>query len=124
VIQTGADCLLTSGGAPDVLAGADSIARLRRQAAGRLEIMAGGGLRLSNLAEVVRRTGVSYLHGSLTRRNETPIHAENGESNGNHAGNGHLLAETQAILQADVRESVRLLREEVLARESAPQATR
>jgi copper homeostasis protein len=123
VIQTGADCLLTSGGAPDVLAGADSIARLRRQAAGRLEIMAGGGLRLTNLAEVVRRTGVSYLHGSLTRRNETPIHAENGESNGNHAGNGHLLADTQAILQADVRESVRLLRQEVLARESAVQTT-
>jgi copper homeostasis protein len=124
VIQTGADCLLTSGGAPDVLSGADSIARLRRQAAGQIEIMAGGGLRLSNLAEVVRRTGVSYLHGSLTRRNETPIHSENGESNGKQRGNGHPATDPQAILQADVRESIRLLRQEVTARESAAQATR
>ena len=45
VIQTGADCLLTSGGAPDVLAGADTIARLHLQAGPRLKIMAGGGLR-------------------------------------------------------------------------------
>ena len=124
VIQTGADCLLTSGGAPDVLRGADSIARLRRQAAGRMEIMAGGGLRLTNLAEVVRRTGVSYLHGSLTRRSETPVQPENGKANGNHPGNGHLAADTQAILEADVRESIRLLRQEVTARESAAQTTR
>jgi len=124
VIQTGADCLLTSGGAPDVLAGADSIARLRRQAAGRMEIMAGGGLRLTNLAEVVRRTGVSYIHGSLTRRSVTPVHAENSGPNGNHAGNGHPPADLQAMLEADVRESIRMLRQEVNARESAAQTTR
>jgi len=123
VIQTGADCLLTSGGAPDVLAGADSIARLLRQAAGRLQIMAGGGLRLANLEEVVRRTGVSYLHGSLTRRSATSMKSENGESNGNRAGNGHPAPDTQAILEADVRESVRLLGQEVAARESAAQPT-
>ena len=40
VIETGADCLLTSGGAPDVLTGAESIAQLRRQAGERLAIMA------------------------------------------------------------------------------------
>lgn len=124
VIQSGADCLLTSGGESDVLTGAESIARLRRQAAGRLEIMAGGGLKLTNLAEVVRRTGVSYLHGSLTRKNETSSHAENGESNGKQAGNGHSAISTQAILQADVSESIRLLCHEVNARESAAQATR
>jgi copper homeostasis protein len=123
VIQTGADCLLTSGGAPDVLAGADSIARLRRQAAGRLQIMAGGGLRLANLAEVVRRTGVSYLHGSLTRRNVTPMQAEISEANGKQAGNGHPAVDTQALLEADVRESIRLLGQEVAARESAAQPT-
>jgi copper homeostasis protein len=124
VIQTGADCLLTSGGAPDVLSGADSIARMRRLAAGRLQIMAGGGLRLANLAEVVRRTGVSYLHGSLTRRNLAPMKAEFGEANGNHAGNGHLAVDIQAMLEADVRESIRLLGQEVAARESAAHAAR
>ena len=124
VIQTGADCLLTSGGAPDVLAGAASIARLRRQAADRLEIMAGGGLRLAILADVVRLTGVSYLHGSLTRRNVAPMQATNSEANGNHSANGHHLVDVQAMLVADVREAIRLLGEEVAARESAAQPTR
>lgn len=113
VIATGADCLLTSGGAVDVFEGAESIARLFRQAGGRLNMMAGGGLRLANLIEVVRMTGVSYLHGSLTRR------AEWEEANGLPKRNGHDAVSGPAILEADVRESVRLLRQEFAARESA-----
>jgi len=65
VVATGADCLLTSGGKAAVLHGADVIARLARQAGDRIEIMAGGGLRLKSLAEVARRSGVTSLHGSL-----------------------------------------------------------
>lgn len=68
VIESGAECLLTSGGAPHVLSGAESIARLHKQAAGRVQIMAGGGLRLDDVGEVLQRTGVSYLHGSLIRK--------------------------------------------------------
>lgn len=116
VIETGADCLLTSGGAPDVLSGAESIARLRRQAGEGLHIMAGGGLKLGNLAEVVRRTGVSYLHGSLIRG-----HVDREETNGKPGGNGHLAVNGRAMLEADVRETIRLLREEVAARETAVQ---
>jgi copper homeostasis protein len=103
VIETGADCLLTSGGATDVMTGAESIAQLREQAGGRLAIMAGGGLRLNNLVEVVRRTGASYLHGSMTRRRDA-------EAEG---------ATSIAVsgLEADVRESVRLLRDEFTTRE-------
>jgi copper homeostasis protein len=123
VIQTGADCLLTSGGAPDVLTGAHSIARLRKQATGSIRIMAGGGLRLANLEEVVRLSGVSYLHGSLTRRNIAPMQTENGETNGNQVGNGHHVTDVQAMLVADVREAIRMLGDEVAARESAAQPT-
>ena len=123
VIQTGADCLLTSGGAADVLTGANSIARLRRQAAGRIQIMAGGGLRLANLVKVVRLTGVSYLHGSLSRRNVAPTQDESSETNGNHSGNGHDSDDTQAMLVADVHEAIRLLSNEVAARESAAHST-
>jgi copper homeostasis protein len=122
VIHTGADCLLTSGGAPDVLTGANSIARLRRQAAGRLEIMAGGGLRLANLAEVVRLTGVTYLHGSLTRKNVAPTPADT-ENNGNHSSNGHAASHPPPVLVADVREAIRLLSEEVAAMDSAVHST-
>ena len=95
VIRTGADCLLTSGGAPNVLAGAEQIARLQRQAGSRLEIMAGGGLKLSNLPEVVRRSGVTCLHGSLSRPNPS-------------GANG------RAALEQDLREAIRLLQQECL----------
>jgi copper homeostasis protein len=104
VVSTGASCLLTSGGEKDVLTGARSIARLREQAGERLDLMAGGGLRLHNLGEVVRRSGVSFLHGSLIRKE---------------AGLGswdlpHEDARTHRsmTLEADVCEAVRLFRQE------------
>jgi copper homeostasis protein len=90
VIQTGADCLLTSGGAANVLIGAEAIAQLARQAAGRIQIMAGGGLLLPDLAAFLQRTGVSLLHGSLIRK--VP-----GQPN-------------QEVLEADIREAIRLIR--------------
>jgi copper homeostasis protein len=116
VIATGADCLLTSGGAPDVLAGAESIARLCRQAGDRLDVMAGGGLQLTNLVEVVRRTSVSHVHGSLTRRR-----SEHAEPNQDSASNGHARANGLAMLECDVRESIRLLQRELKTRESREQ---
>ena len=100
VIETGADSLLTSGGAADVLLGAATIRELAEQAAGRIPLIAGGGLRLETLAQVVRLSGVFCLHGSLSRRN------------------GKIAA---PALAADVREAVRLLREQ--AAELAPPAT-
>jgi copper homeostasis protein len=112
VIQTGADCLLTSGGAPDVGAGAASIARLQRQADGRIHIMAGGGLTLSNLVEVVRRTGVSYLHGSLTSRDL------NNDEDGMKLEIEDRRMGMARDLEADVRESIRLFRHEVMTRQS------
>jgi len=109
VISTGADCLLTSGGKPSVQAGGDAIARLLEQAGGRLNVMAGGGLTLDNLVEVVRRTGVSYLHGSLTNR------LKNG-------GDPKMCAARDgAALEADAREAIRLLRRELRMRRTPPQ---
>lgn len=91
VIATGADTLLTSGGADDALTGAAAIARLRAQARGRIEIMPGGGVRLANLGELIRRTGVTSLHGSLSRA----------EANGN----------ATEFLEQDIREAIRLLQD-------------
>jgi copper homeostasis protein len=67
VISTGADGLLTSGRAPNCIEGAETIGRLVRQAAGRIEILAGAGLKLENVAQVAARTGAPWLHGSLKR---------------------------------------------------------
>jgi copper homeostasis protein len=58
--------VLTSGGAPTALDGADDIARLVRQAAGRLIVVAAGGVRAHNVREVVARTGVAEIHAHLT----------------------------------------------------------
>ncbi|HWE86152.1 MAG TPA: copper homeostasis protein CutC [Terracidiphilus sp.] len=89
VIEAGADSLLTSGGAPNVLSGAATIRSLAEQAGGRIPLIAGGGLRLETLAEVIRISGIYCLHGSLSRRN----------------GNG-----AAPVLVSDIREAVRLLR--------------
>jgi len=71
VISTGCQRLLTSGGAADVHTGAERLRRLREQAAGRIAIAVGGGLRLETAAEVARITGARQFHGSV--RNEEPF---------------------------------------------------
>jgi copper homeostasis protein len=65
VISVGADRVLTSGGRPDALSGAGRIAQLRESAGSRIRIMAGGGVRTSNVAQLVQRTGVLDVHTSL-----------------------------------------------------------
>jgi copper homeostasis protein len=114
VIRCGVDCLLTSGGKPDVLSGAESIARLCKLAGDRVDVMAGGGLQLASLVEVLRRTGVSYIHGSLARR--LVARAEGGPKR-----NLQSPSSVAAVLEADVREAVRLLHQEFAARESPAQ---
>jgi copper homeostasis protein len=102
VIDTGADSLLTSGGAPNVLVGAEQIGRMQALSGDRLEVMAGGGLKLANLVEVVRRSGVTCLHGSLSRMRVAG------------AGSPANLARLQADLEQDLREAIRLLQLECL----------
>jgi copper homeostasis protein len=69
VIQAGADDLLTSGGAPDVHSGAKQIASLLHQAGNRIGIIAGGGLRVDLLPQLIQAAGIRRVHGSLLRRN-------------------------------------------------------
>jgi copper homeostasis protein len=66
-VGLGAERILTSGGARTAPEGADTIAAMVERAAGRLSIMAGSGVSAANAAELVRRTGVSEVHGSCSR---------------------------------------------------------
>jgi copper homeostasis protein CutC len=81
--------------------------------------MAGGGLRLHNLLEVVRRTGVKYLHGSMNRWRKGNGMIESTEGNGSTEDGGHVAVSGPAMLEVDVRESVRLLRDEFTAKDFA-----
>ncbi len=64
-IELGFERVLTSGGALTAEAGAERIAELVEQAAGRIGVMAGAGVRPGNLASLIRRTGVREVHGSF-----------------------------------------------------------
>jgi copper homeostasis protein len=66
VIASGADRILTSGGKPDALQGADRISQLLKRAEDRIGIVAGGGIRASNVTAILLKTGVGEVHTSLS----------------------------------------------------------
>ena len=70
VIALGAARILTSGRAPTAPQGATAIARLVRLAAGRIGILAGGGINGDNVAGLVRTSGVRELHLSTKDANK------------------------------------------------------
>ena len=65
LLELGADRVLTSCGAPTAPEGATAIAALVEQAKGKIAIMAGVGVRPTNVAELVRLTGVREVHARL-----------------------------------------------------------
>jgi copper homeostasis protein len=64
VLALGADRLLTSGGAPTALEGADLIETLVARSGEKIAVMAGSGVTERTVAELRRRTGVRELHFS------------------------------------------------------------
>jgi copper homeostasis protein len=77
VIACGADRVLTSGGAADANRGAERIAHLNRQAGDRIRVMAGGGIRENNVAELLRKTSVREVHTSLNKSEPAPSRSVN-----------------------------------------------
>jgi copper homeostasis protein len=57
--------ILTSGGAPTALEGAQGLARLVVDAGERIVVMPGGSVRAENIAELRRRTGATEFHSSV-----------------------------------------------------------
>jgi copper homeostasis protein len=64
IIQAGCTRILTSGLAPTAQEGKDRLYQLVKQAAGRIEIMAGSGIRAHNALDIFHSTGVDALHSS------------------------------------------------------------
>jgi len=63
LIDLGVAVVLTSGGAALALDGAPRLRLLVDQAAGRIDILAGGGITPSNVVELIERSGVRHVHG-------------------------------------------------------------
>lgn len=59
--------ILTSGGKATALEGADQIKNIVDYAQDRLAILAGGGVRADNAANIVKTTGVSEIHTGVSR---------------------------------------------------------
>jgi len=57
------DHILTSGGAPTAMEGAERIGQLVERAGDRIGIIAGGSVTKANAAELVKKTGVRTVHG-------------------------------------------------------------
>lgn len=64
ILSLGCDRLLTSGHAPDALAGRALIGELVRRAGGRIVVMAGCGVRPGNIAQIARDSGAPEFHSS------------------------------------------------------------
>jgi copper homeostasis protein len=62
LISIGISRVLTSGGASNAQEGAEVLAALVAHCAGRLEILAGGGVRAHNVCDIVRLGNVREVH--------------------------------------------------------------
>jgi copper homeostasis protein len=70
-IAAGVSRLLTSGGAATALDGADRLRTLVDRAGDRLTVMAGGGVRASNVRALLGRTGVREVHARFEDESQT-----------------------------------------------------
>ena len=66
LIELGVTRVLTSGGAATAVEGVAALRALVEQAAGRLVVLAGAGVRESNVRDVVLRAGVAEVHSRLS----------------------------------------------------------
>jgi copper homeostasis protein len=67
LIEIGVAIVLTSGGAARAIDGAAQLRRLVDRSAGRIEILAGGGVTSENVAALMAQSGVSHVHGKAFR---------------------------------------------------------
>lgn len=73
LIELGIPRVLTSGGCADVRSGLPTIAALVRQAAGRIAILPGGGVKPELIPEIVASTNVAEIHLTARATVESPM---------------------------------------------------
>jgi copper homeostasis protein len=78
LIACGVSRVLTSGQAPTAVEGAAVIGQLIERAAGRIEILPGGGVSAANVVQLVRGTDCRQVHIGATRAAADPSLDRNG----------------------------------------------
>jgi copper homeostasis protein len=78
IIALGCERVLTSGGEANALAGAPRIHALIEQAAGRIEMMPGAGIDVTNAATIRAQTGAIEFHASAKRQFPSRMAARDG----------------------------------------------
>lgn len=73
LINLKVDRLLTSGQTTDAYSGKDTIKKLVDYAKDRIIIMPGGGVNESNIAEIIKYTGIKEIHGSARTKNQNGL---------------------------------------------------
>jgi copper homeostasis protein len=72
-IALGLDHILTSGGAASAEHGIAGLTAMQNRAAGRISVMAGSGITVSNLRSIAKTTGIRAFHSSCSiRTNSAP----------------------------------------------------
>ncbi|MDO4867904.1 MAG: copper homeostasis protein CutC [Clostridia bacterium] len=77
LIELGVDRVLTSGLAPDVFYGVDTIREMMDFAQGAIQILPGAGVNLKNIDTILERTGCDQIHVARFRQYTDPSTANN-----------------------------------------------
>lgn len=72
LVSLGFTRVMTSGQAVSALEGADLIARLNRQSAGRIEVLSAGGIKPATAASLMARTGCRQVHAAVRTTGHDP----------------------------------------------------
>jgi copper homeostasis protein len=84
LIDSGVSRVLTSGSMQDAIQGAETIAKLVKQAGNKLIILPGGGINPDNVSAFVKKTGVKEIHFSAKKLNRSSSMPKKGISLTNH----------------------------------------
>ena len=77
IIEIGCERILTSGFHPGAMEGAENLRKLVDQAAQRIIIMPGSGVRSGNIASLAQATGAVEFHSSARKMSESKMKSRN-----------------------------------------------
>lgn len=110
IITLGFDRILTSGCAPSAPEGVGMLRRLNDQAAGKITIMAGGGVNASNVRMIAECAGIRSFHASCSRRIASRMRFRNeATSMGSSATDEYSITQTGQDLVRELADAVRSL---------------